>query len=225
MGSGSRPVKRFTAGRIKGSLSLSCQCRGPAGSLHPSYRGSRPKGVFVARLESGGTEHKTKMPSSLPSRAGRRRAHPERKIVAKKHEPAEEWPNAGRRTKSACGTRGRRERNLSVQFLSSLTHLAAQPSVGDRLRVIPPSVWINIGIGVLALILIVRLWRGLKQFNEYAPYFAAAFATFMILFLWVYNRNEPAFLTPVVEKLTYFFPTKSESEQKLDRMRRSLKDH
>ena len=93
--------------------------------------------------------------------------------------------------------------------------------MGDRLRVIPSQVWLNLGICLVAVIVLVRLWRGLKQMNDFMPYFAAAFASFMILFFWVYNRTEPRFLTPVVEKLTYFLPTKSQAERDLEKMRRS----
>ena len=123
-----------------------------------------------------------------------------------------------------AGPLGRCEMDFDVHFLNSFTLLAAQPSVGDRVRVIPGQVWLNLGICVVALIVLVRVWRGLKQFNEFAPHFATAFACFMILFFWVYHRSEPRFLTPVVEKLTYFFPTRSKSEQDLERMRRSLKE-
>jgi hypothetical protein len=46
-----------------------------------------------------------------------------------------------------------------------------------------------------------------------------------VLFLtMVYYRSEPPFLTPVVEKLTHFFPTKSKQEADLERMRRSMRE-
>ena len=114
-----------------------------------------------------------------------------------------------------------RGKNGDVQFPALLLPLAAPPSAGDRIQVIPGQVWINLAICIVAVIFLIRLWRGMKQVNDYLPYFAAAFASFMILFFWVYNRSEPRFLTPVVEKLTYFFPTKSKSEQDLEKMRRS----
>jgi len=37
----------------------------------------------------------------------------------------------------------------------------------------------------------------------------------------VYYRNEPKFLTPFVEPLTSFFPTKAKHDSDLERLRRS----
>lgn len=62
---------------------------------------------------------------------------------------------------------------------------------------------------------------GLKQINDYAPYLAAVFVGGLLFLLMVYNRNEPRFLTPIVEPLTNFLPTKSKQEADLDRLRRS----
>jgi hypothetical protein len=108
-----------------------------------------------------------------------------------------------------------------VQVTYTLTMLAAKLSAWDQLKRVPKQTWINLIICVVALIVIVRVWRGLKKFNDYAPYFAAVLAASMIFFYWVYNRAEPAFLTPLVDRLAPFFPTKSKQEADLERMRRT----
>lgn len=76
-------------------------------------------------------------------------------------------------------------------------------------------------IGVVAIVVLIRLWRGLRQINEYAPYIAALFTGTVLFLTMVYYRNEPRFLTPLVEPLTSFFPTKARQEQDLERLRRS----
>ena len=76
-------------------------------------------------------------------------------------------------------------------------------------------------ICVLAVVVVVRLWHGLKKFNDYAPWFAVALALSLIGFYWVYERTEPRFLTPVVDQLVNFLPTKSKHEQDLERVRKS----
>jgi hypothetical protein len=104
------------------------------------------------------------------------------------------------------------------------TCLVAAQSVVERLQHIPRGVWINALIWILGVVVIVRVWKGLKQLNDYAPYLVATFAGCVLFLTMVYYRSEPPFLTPVVEKFTHFFPTRSKQEADLERMRRSLKE-
>ncbi len=99
--------------------------------------------------------------------------------------------------------------------------LAAASSVADQLRNVPKQTWLNLAICVFAVIIVVRLWKGLKKLNDYAPWFAAALAGSFILFYWVYERNEPEFMTPVVEKLSFFMPTKGKQQQHLEQIKKN----
>ena len=81
--------------------------------------------------------------------------------------------------------------------------------------------WLNLAICVLTVVIVVRLWRGLKKINDFAPFFVAVLAGSMIFFYWIYNRAEPKFLTPVVDQLVNFFPTKSKHEQDIEKLRKS----
>lgn len=101
-----------------------------------------------------------------------------------------------------------------------LPFAAAPASVWDQLRSVPKDTWINIAICVLAVVIIVKVWRGLKQINEFFPYIAAVLAAFLIFFYWVYDRSEPRFLTPVIDKLAPFFPSKSAQKQIEDKRRK-----
>ena len=49
---------------------------------------------------------------------------------------------------------------------------------------------------------------------------AAMLAALLIFFYWVYDRSEPRFLTPVIDKLAPFFPSKSAQQQIEDKRRR-----
>ena len=97
----------------------------------------------------------------------------------------------------------------TVNFHFSLVLAAADPSLWDMLRGVPKQTWINIAICVLAVVIVVRMWRALRQFNEFAPYIVALLAGFLICFYWIYERSEPRFLTPVVDKIAPFFPSKT----------------
>ena len=98
--------------------------------------------------------------------------------------------------------------------------LAAASSTWENFRRIPAQTWINLGICVLAVVLVVRMWRGLKKFNDFAPWIAAALCASTILSYWTYERTEPRFLTPVVERLTIFLPTKAKHETDLEKLRK-----
>jgi hypothetical protein len=113
--------------------------------------------------------------------------------------------------------------NWTVEPSLLLDLLAAQ-TVTQKLQRIPTGVWINLLIWIGVIVIIVRVWKGLKEINDYAPYIVATFTGCVLFLTMVYYRNEPPFLTPVVEKLTHFFPTKSKQEQDLERMRRSLRE-
>ena len=103
----------------------------------------------------------------------------------------------------------------------TVTFLAAQTSTWEKLKHIPSQSWLNLGLCVLAVVIIVRMWRTLRKINEFVPWIVSVIAGFMILSYWTYNRTEPRFLTPVVEKLTIFLPTKSKHEQDLEKLRKS----
>ena len=90
---------------------------------------------------------------------------------------------------------------------------AAQSSAWETVQKVDKQTWINIAICVVALIAVVKVWNALKKFNEFAPYLAAMVAGAMIFFYWVYDRSEPRFLTPVIERIAPFFPTKATQDR------------
>lgn len=76
-----------------------------------------------------------------------------------------------------------------------------------KMKTLPPDVWLKIGIVILALIVGVVVFRQVMKVNKIiASIVVFVFCTIMF-FSWVYNRNEPKFMTPFVEKIAPFFPT------------------
>lgn len=94
----------------------------------------------------------------------------------------------------------------------------------QRLRHLPTDTWVNLAITIIGIILVVKLWRTLRSINDYAPYMAICLFCSGVFFYWVYSRTEPAFLTPVVEKLTPFFPTKTQQQEYVEKARHSRED-
>ena len=101
--------------------------------------------------------------------------------------------------------------------------LAATSSAWENLQRIPAQAWINAGLCVVAAVVVLRTWRALKRFNDYAPWIGAALIATTIMAYWTYERTEPRFLTPVVERLTDFLPTKAKHEADLEKLRESRK--
>jgi len=88
-----------------------------------------------------------------------------------------------------------------------MAYLAAA-NVTARLESIPSAVWIKIGIGVLALVLLVVILRKVAKMNKALLAVIVLLVLSSIGFNWIYQRNEPAWATPVVSWLGEFLPSK-----------------
>jgi hypothetical protein len=84
--------------------------------------------------------------------------------------------------------------------------LLAQSAV-DKMKTLPPDVWLKIGIVIFAFIVAVFIFRRIVKMNKIIGSIIIVVVGSIIFFSWVYNRNEPKFLTPIVEKIAPFFPT------------------
>jgi hypothetical protein len=78
----------------------------------------------------------------------------------------------------------------------------------DRLKTIPRDVWLKLGGLVLGLIIVIILLRKVAKMNKVILTMVVLFFLSVLGFNWIYERNEPAFLTPIVEKIAPFFPSK-----------------
>lgn len=87
-------------------------------------------------------------------------------------------------------------------------------SATDRLRDIPTDFWIKVGIGVVGLIVLVIVLRKLAGMNKVVLGVIVAVGLSLVGFTWIYERNEPAWATPVVQWLAQFLPTKGKLESK-----------
>lgn len=78
----------------------------------------------------------------------------------------------------------------------------------SRLKDIPTDVWKFAAIGVAIIAALVIILRKLQGANKIWLTIIGV-ATFAIVgFQWIYNRNEPKFLSPVISKIAPFFPSK-----------------
>lgn len=84
--------------------------------------------------------------------------------------------------------------------------LLAQSAL-DKMKTLPPDVWLKIGIVVVGIIVVVLVFRRLMKVNKLIGGIIVVMVCSILFFSWVYNRNEPKFLTPVIEKIAPFFPS------------------
>ncbi|MET0262194.1 MAG: hypothetical protein ABW223_04805 [Rariglobus sp.] len=84
----------------------------------------------------------------------------------------------------------------------------------EKMQAVPPKVWLNIALGILILIAAIILIRKAAEMNKVL----LAVIIFVVItgvgFNWVYARNEPKFLTPLIDPIAKFFPTAAKKAEK-----------
>lgn len=93
-----------------------------------------------------------------------------------------------------------------MNYFAAAAATAATPM--ERLKAIPPAFWMKVGIGVAIFIGAVILLRKIAAMNKVILGVVAFVIVVVVGFNWVYERTEPAFLTPLVNKIAPFLPTK-----------------
>lgn len=77
----------------------------------------------------------------------------------------------------------------------------------EKMHAVPAKVWINISLGILIFVAAIILIRKAAEMNKVL----LSVVVFVILtsvgFNWVYVRNEPKFMTPLIDKIAIFFPS------------------
>ena len=77
----------------------------------------------------------------------------------------------------------------------------------EKLQTLPPAIWLKIIIAITAFILTIFLFRRVMKMNKIIAAVIVFVVCTVVFFSWVYNRNEPEFLTPLVSRIAPFFPT------------------
>lgn len=85
--------------------------------------------------------------------------------------------------------------------------LAATTTV-DKLKEIPPDFWWKTLLAVVALVVFILFLRKVAKMNKVVLGVVVMIVFTVVGFNWIYERNEPAWATPVVNWLAGFFPTK-----------------
>lgn len=77
----------------------------------------------------------------------------------------------------------------------------------DKLKTLPPEIWMKIAIAIGAFVLAIFLFRRVMKMNKIIAAVIVFVVFTVVFFSWVYNRNEPPFMTPIVQRIAPFFPS------------------
>lgn len=77
----------------------------------------------------------------------------------------------------------------------------------EKAQTIPPATWLKLGIAIAALVAVVFILRTIAKMNKIVLGIAVCVVVTVLFFSWIYNRNEPKWMTPIVEKIAPFFPS------------------
>jgi hypothetical protein len=78
----------------------------------------------------------------------------------------------------------------------------------EKLKGLPDKVWINLAIVFIIVVGSVIAVRKAAQMNKVVLAVLVAVVGSVVGFQWIYERNEPAFMTPFVDTIAPFFPSK-----------------
>jgi len=76
-----------------------------------------------------------------------------------------------------------------------------------RLQNLPRKNLVNLGLGILVIIVAVIIIKEAARMNKFILATMIALTLLVVCFSWVYQRNEPKFLTPVIDEIAPFFPS------------------
>jgi apolipoprotein N-acyltransferase len=86
--------------------------------------------------------------------------------------------------------------------------LAAAPTALDKLKRVPPEFWWKVGAAILILVVLVIILQRVAQMNKVVLAVICLIIFSVVGVNWIYERNEPAFMTPIIDKLAPFLPSK-----------------
>jgi hypothetical protein len=84
----------------------------------------------------------------------------------------------------------------------------------EKLQAVPTKVWVNVGLFILIFIAVIILIKKAAEMNKVVLTAIIFVILTSVGFNWVYARNEPAFMTPIIEPLAKFFPSAGKQVEK-----------
>ena len=109
-------------------------------------------------------------------------------------------------------------------YFSAMLFFAATVTTMDKLKQVPPEFWWKIGLAVLAIIVVVVVLQKVAQMNKVVLAVIAFVVVMIVGVNWIYERNEPAFMTPIIDKIAPFLPSKGSYNAKQENTNAQFKN-
>ncbi len=97
---------------------------------------------------------------------------------------------------------------LRAMLLFVAAATSSKPTVWEKVQAIPMSTWVSLLVALVVIFLLVRVWKSLKEFNEFAPWIALIMVGGSVMLYWTYERTEPKILSPIFDQLSRVLPSK-----------------
>jgi uncharacterized membrane protein len=78
----------------------------------------------------------------------------------------------------------------------------------EKVRQLPAKDLANLGLIVLVLIVAIFIIKQAAKMNRFVLFMILLVTALVVGFTWVYQRNEPRFLTPLIDGIAPFLPHK-----------------
>lgn len=78
----------------------------------------------------------------------------------------------------------------------------------EKLQRVPAEFWLELATIIVVFILGILLIKSISHMNKALLTVTVVLLFTVLGFHWIYERNEPAFMTPVINRIAPFFPTK-----------------
>ncbi len=88
--------------------------------------------------------------------------------------------------------------------------IATKLTVWEKVQAVPLSSWLSLLVAVVVIVVLVRVWKGLREFNEFAPWIVLLLVGGSVVIYWTYERTEPKILSPIFDVLAQYLPSKIE---------------
>lgn len=77
----------------------------------------------------------------------------------------------------------------------------------DKLKTLPPDVWLKIGIVIVSFVAAILIFRRVMKMNKVVVGVIIFVVGTIVFFNWVYYRKEPKFMKPFIDRIAPFFPS------------------
>jgi hypothetical protein len=84
----------------------------------------------------------------------------------------------------------------------------------DKLHAVPPRFWVNVLLAISTFFVLVIVVRHAARMNKLLLALLVTLLLTGVAFQWIFERNEPRFLSPYIDKIAPWFPSKIDYHQR-----------